>query len=353
LARTPPREQAYAVIDAEKPVDTKMHLRGDPEKPGDAVPRRWLDLFGGERVPAGAGSGRLQLARWLSDPKNPLVSRVIVNRVWQYHFGKGLVGTPNDFGTRGQKPTHPELLDTLAAWFVASGWDLKALHQAIMGSLAYQRSSDLADTAAFDRNTEADPTNSMLWRFDRRRLSAEELRDSLLSASGGLDYTPAGPHPLPDPAGWSYTQHVPFAGVPETPQRSVYQMTLRNRRAPFLALFDGADPNATTPLRQVTTVPTQSLYFMNDASFHAQAEALARRVVAEHVTVDKVAGLYAILFQREATDGEKDRAEGFIKKYEAMLAGPDVGISQAERSQAAWAAFCRVLMSSNEFLYLD
>ena len=353
LARTPPREQAYAVIDAEKPVDTKMHLRGDPEKPGDAVPRRWLDLFGGERVPAGAGSGRLQLARWLSDPKNPLVSRVIVNRVWQYHFGKGLVGTPNDFGTRGQKPTHPELLDTLAAWFVASGWDLKALHQAIMGSRAYQRSSDLADTAAFARNTEADPTNSMLWRFDRRRLSAEELRDSLLSASGGLDYTPAGPHPLPDPAGWSYTQHVPFAGVPETPQRSVYQMTLRNRRAPFLALFDGADPNATTPLRQVTTVPTQSLYFMNDASFHAQAEALARRVVAEHVTVDKVARLYAILFQREATDGEKDRAEGFIKKYEAMLAGPDVGISQAERSQAAWAAFCRVLMSSNEFLYLD
>ena len=353
VAKSPPRELAYAVIDAQKPVDTKMHLRGDPEKPGDVVPRRWLDLFGGEKVPAGAGSGRVQLAGWLSDPKNPLVSRVIVNRVWQYHFGKGLVGTPNDFGTRGQKPTHLELLDRLAAWFVASGWDLKALHRAIMSSRAYQRSVDMADPEAFARNTEADPNNSLLWRFDRRRLSAEELRDSLLGASGGLDLSPAGPHPLPDSATWSYSQHVPFAGVPETPRRSVYQMTLRNRRAPFLALFDGADPNATTPLRQVTTVPTQSLFFMNDPFFHARAEALARRVTGQPTTIDKVARLYGILFQRKPTDIEKDRAEGFIGRYEAMLAGAEGGASPAERSQVAWAAFCRVLLSSNEFLYLD
>ncbi|MFM7319412.1 MAG: DUF1553 domain-containing protein, partial [bacterium] len=287
-----------------------------------------------------------------TDAKNPLISRVVVHRVWQYHFGRGLVATPNDFGTRGQKPTHPELLDYLAGWFVASGWDFKALHRAIMGSRAYQRSAEMADSEEFHRNIGADPNNSFLWRFDRRRLSAEELRDSLLQASGGLDLSPGGPHPLPDSASWSYTQHVPFAGVPETPKRSVYQMTLRNRRAAFMALFDGADPNATTPLRQVTTVPTQSLFFMNDPFFHAQADALARRVMAEPVTVDKTERLYGILYQRAATADERKRAEGFIRRYEAMLAGQGQAESAA-RLQSAWAAMCRVLLSSNEFLYLD
>src|SRR4029077_13478391 len=119
------------------------------------------------------------------------------------------------------------------------------------------------------------------WRFERRRLSAEELRDSLLVASGQLDPTPGGPYPLPQSGSWSYSQHVPFAGVPETNQRSIYQMTLRNRRNLFMSLFDGADPNATTPQRQVTTVPTQSLYFLNDPFFHAQSEKVARRVLRE------------------------------------------------------------------------
>ncbi|HET6424773.1 MAG TPA: PSD1 and planctomycete cytochrome C domain-containing protein, partial [Planctomycetaceae bacterium] len=213
LVRPPPPvfPVAYAVVDTDaKPV--RMHLRGDPEKLGDEIPRRWLSVFGGDAVGTSGGSGRRELAERII--AQPLFARVMVNRVWQWHFGHGLVRTPNDFGSRGEPPTHPELLDRLAADFVANGYRLKRLHRLIVATAAYQRSSQTRDAQA-----ERDADNRWLARFSRRRLTAEELRDSLLAVSGQLDVTFGEAHPFPPEAEWRYTQHNPFTAVYDTSRR--------------------------------------------------------------------------------------------------------------------------------------
>ena len=323
---------AFAVVDAE-PQDASVHMQGDPEKKGATVPRRWLGIFGGAAVPADAGSGRLQLADWIAT--HPLSSRVIVNRVWQGHFGRGLVRSVNDFGSRGEGPSHPELLDWLTAQFEAGGRRLKPLHRLIMLSAAYGRSS-IADNALVD----ADPDNRLWGRFARRRLSAEELRDSLLVVAGRLDRTPGHAHPFPPPATWGYTQHNPFAAVFDDNRRSVYQMVQRQRRHPFLALFDGADPNASTGQRQVTTVPTQSLYFFNDPFFHEQAAALADSLSDLPEPAARLDRLFHISLQRSPSEAERAWAADFLSSYP----GDD---------RDRWAACCRLLLAGNEFLHLD
>ena len=336
-------ETAYAVVEG-KVGHTKLHLRGDPEKPGAEVPRRWLELFGAPTVPADAGSGRLQLAGWLTDPANPLTARVMANRVWQYHFGKGLVKTPNDFGTRGLTPTHPELLDWLADSFANNKWSVKALHRRIMLSAVYQQAVVVRPGAE-----KVDPANDLYWRFDRRPLSAEELRDSLLMASGQLDRTPGGAHPFPPESSWNFTQHVPFSTVYETDKRSVYLTTLRNRRNPFFALFDGADPNSTTPQRQVTTVPTQALFFMNDPFFHAQAEKIAAAVLVKPDDGARLDELYRLAFQRPPTANVRETAITFLAKYTASL----TDVPAAARPKVALSALVRILLASNDYLYVE
>ena len=348
VAHAPLREMAYGVTEGVV-ANAHLHLRGDPEKLGDEVPRRWLDLLGGQHVPADAGSGRLQLAEWLTDPANPLAARVMVNRIWQNHFGKGLVQTPNDFGTRGQQPTHPELLDWLAARFMESGWSIKSMHRLMLLSATYRQSAGDGSSENHAKALAVDPNNNFCWRFDRQRMSAEELRDSLLAASQQLDLSPGGPHPIPPTSTWSFSQHVPFAGVPETNKRSIYLMTLRNRRQPFMGLFDGADPNATTPLRQVTTVPTQSLYFMNDEFFHSQAEKVAMRILHQPDDAARLDALFRIVFQRSPTAGEQESATAFLASYLSAI----TDIPETDQSLAAWSALSRVLLSSNEFVYLD
>ena len=323
---------AYAVVEGNA-ADAPLHERGDPEKPGPAVPRRWFEIFGGTGLPAGAGSGRQELATWIAT--HPLAARVLVNRVWQWHFGTGLVRTPNDFGSRGAPPTHPELLEALAAGFDAEGGRLKPLHRAIMATRAYRRGN-----AATPGLLEADPSDQLLGRFPRRRLSAEEIRDSLLMAAGELDRTPAAGHPFPPESTWTFTQHGPFAAVYETTRRSGYLMVQRQRRHPFLALFDGADPNASTPQRQTTTVPTQALYFLNDPFFHDRAAGLARRLGGRSEPAARIEAAYRIVFQRPPTATEVARAARFIESYPG---GDD------ER----WAAWARVLLASNEFLHVD
>ena len=323
---------AYSVIEASVK-NTRIHQRGDNLILGSEVPRRWLSVFGGELVPSEAGSGRKQLGDWIAS--NPLAARVMVNRIWQGHFGNGLVRTPNDFGSRGERPTHPELLDWLASQFVASGYKVKAMHRLIMNTAAYQRSS--ARPAGL---LEADYDNRLLGRFERRRLSAEEIRDSLLFAAGKLDFTPGEAHPFPPESTWTFSQHNPFNAVYETNRRSVYLMTQRQRRHPFLALFDGADTNSSTPIRQTTTMPTQALYFMNDPFFHAQAaevgDALAR-LADDHA---RVKFAFHRLFQREPTVAERHQAEKFVATYPG---------EPAEK----WSAYARVLMAGNEFLHVD
>src|SRR5262249_31747643 len=204
-AHPPAVEKAYAVSEG-KSADTKIQIKGDPKKLGDTVPRGFLQILGGQRLsPAEKGSGRLELAQWISDPSNPLTARVMVNRIWQHHFGKGIVQTPNDFGARGKAPTHPELLVYLAARFVESGWSVKAIHRMIMLSHVYQLSSvESADDSARDVG------NEFLWRFNRRRLDAEEIRDAMLAVSGALDPSMGGAQPFPPESQWHYTQHVPF-----------------------------------------------------------------------------------------------------------------------------------------------
>jgi hypothetical protein len=320
---------AYAVVDG-KVKNARLHERGDPEKLGAEVPRRWLSVFGGAEVPPDASSGRRELGDWVS--RHPLAARVMVNRIWEWHFGRGLVGTSNDFGTRGEAPTHPELLDFLALRFVQSGYSVKAMHRLILQSAVYQRAS--ATPIA------ADPANRWLAHYSRRRLNAEELRDSLLAASGQLDLAPGTGHPFPDEKTWTFTQHTPFNAVYETNKRSAFMMVQRQRRHPFLALFDGADPNASTPSRPSTTVPTQALYFINDPLFHAQAAALATTVLQTPDDDARLVQTYRTLFQRDPTPRERDRGQRFLQSYPGD-------------ALAKWSAWCRVLLASNEFLFVE
>ena len=323
---------AFAVAEAEAK-NAKLHERGDPEHPGDEVPRRWLTVLGGDPVPPGAGSGRRELAEWIV--RSPLSTRVIVNRVWQWHFGRGLVRTPSDFGIRGERPTHPELLEWLCAYFEKNGRSLKSLHRLILNSAAWQRSNQ-APAAILQR----DPDNRLLSRFDRRRLSAEEIRYSLLAVSGQLDRAPGEAHPFPPESSWNFTQHGPFNAVYDHNKRSAYLMVQRQRRHPFLALFDGSDPNASTPERQTTTAPTQALFFLNDLFFHTQAAALAKSLATQPDDAAKVRHLFRAALQRDPSPSDQTRAARFLADYPGDAA-------------AKWPALCRVVLAGNEFLHVD
>jgi len=295
----------------------------------------------------------LELARWLTSPENPTTARVMVNRIWQYHFGRGLVKTPNDFGVRGIPPTHPELLDELAHQFMQSGWSIKSIHRAIMLSDTYQQSSVVrpaSKTSKATLNVSDIDVRDLYIHFSRRRLSAEEIRDSILMVSGELDRNPGKEHPFPSPITWGYTQHGPFTAVYDHNKRSIYLMTQRLKRHPFLTLFDGADPNATTADRIGTTVPTQALYFLNDPFIHAKSEAWARRLRDSIPTTGEcVEHAYRTAYARTASSEELQDAKTFIANYEMEL----VKSSKANLQTGSLAAFLRTLFASNEFLTLD
>jgi hypothetical protein len=347
LEANPPYPVAYAATEG-KGADARIQLRGEPGRAGDVVRRGFLKVLGGQTLPAECRtSGRLELADWLADPRNPLTARVMVNRIWQYHFGRGIVATPNDFGTRGARPSHLELLDWLARRFVERGWSLKAMHRLIMLSSAYQMSGDDNPAAR-----ETDPDNALLWHYPRRRLDAESIRDAMLATGGLLDLAPAGPHPFPPVEKWNFTIHNPFYGLYETKHRSVYLMVQRQKRHPFLALFDGADPNVSTDRRHATVTPAQSLFLMNDPFVHECAAGLAQRVLAG---AEDDGGRMRLAFEltqaREPEPGDLIRAGGFLARYREKLAA--TGKSPVEAELGAWSAYARVLLTSNAFLYVD
>lgn len=334
---------AYAVMEGE-PKNARQHKRGEPTNLGDEMPRKFLDVLGGQAVQDSKTSGRRELSEWLTSSTNPLTARVFVNRVWQWHFGRGLVNTPNDFGTRGTPPTHPELLDHLATEFVRSGWDVKALHRRIMLSATYQTASTHRSIPTSRQDFDFYDT------FRRRRLTAEELRDALLTVSGELDRIPGEAHPFPPESTWSFSQHAPFAAEYDTLKRSVYVMQKRNRRIRFFALFDGSDPNASTPQRDVTTVPTQALFFLNDPFLHARAERFATNLLSAAKTDrERLDIAMRTLFGRPATDADMTELTEFLR--DESVAGTDQ--PEDKRLVRVWAAFSRVLLSSNEFLYVD
>ncbi len=333
--------KAYAVSEG-KPADARVMVRGEPQSLGPAVPRGFLTVLGGQKLPADEkGSGRMELADWITDPKNPLTARVMVNRIWLWHFGQGIVATQDDFGTRGEPPSNPELLDYLASRFMECGWSVKKLHRLIMLSRAYQMAS-----GSNARNALEDSRNAYLWKFNLRRLDAEEFRDSLLMVSGNLDFTPGAEQPFPPEMQWKYTQHTPFLGAEDryaTNKRSVYLMQQRIRRQPFLDLFDGPDPNAETGTRPLTTTALQALYTMNDPFFHAQAAALAARLAKETGTdAERMRLAFRLLYGRSPTGEEIKQSRDFLAQA-----------SKTADRTAAWAGLMRVLLSSSEFMTVD
>jgi hypothetical protein len=340
-------EKAFAVVEG-FPHNARVHRKGDPKNLGDEAPRGFLTILGAQRVPANyKGSGRDLLAGWVADKQNPLTSRVMVNRIWQYHFGKGLVKTPNDFGARGEQPTHPELLDYLAARFIEGGWSVKKMHRLVMLSHAYQLSS-----ADDERNAALDVNNDYLWRFNRRRLSAEEIRDAMMAVGGTLDRAPGAAHPFPAEREWRYTQHVQFFDVYETSKRSVYVMQQRLKKHPFFEVFDGADQNSITGGRAESVTPVQALFLMNSSLLHEQADALAVRVgMAYDTPPERVSYAFRLAFGRAARPEEIREAAVYLQQTRAEL---QAAKTPAERlTRAALASYLRVVLSSNEFLYVD
>ncbi len=345
MQQSNPYELIYGAVEQGDPQDAPIQIRGDRLRLGEIVPRKNLDILGNDALPADPGSGRLALAEWLTRPSNPLAARVMVNRIWQHHFGRGIVATENDFGTRGQPPTHPELLDWLATRFIRSGWSVKAIHRLIMASATYRQACDFDARAA-----EIDPDARLLWRFNRRPLAAEELRDAMLLVSGDLDRSAGGEHPFPPMEKWNFSQHSPYYGVYETSQRSVYMMQQRLKRHPFLGLFDGADTNASTPRRGHSTVPTQALFLMNSQFVHARAASFATQLVqAGGLIDDQIRRAFMQVLGRSPEPEELNECKVFIAEF----LGKTSHSSQKEREVAAWQALARTLFVRNEFLFVE
>jgi Protein of unknown function (DUF1553)/Protein of unknown function (DUF1549)/Planctomycete cytochrome C len=327
---THPGSPARAMVlnDAPNPTDPHVFVRGNPGRPGKAIPRRFLRVLssGGEARPFADGSGRLELARAITSPENPLTARVMVNRIWHEHFGVGLVATPSDFGARGETPSHPELLDFLARRFIDGGWSVKAMHRLILLSNTYQQKSDRREDGFA-----ADPTNRLLWRQNRRRLDFESMRDGVLAVAGKLDPTVGGrPVELFNPKSLST-------------RRTVYGMVDRYELDATYRTFDFPSPDISAPMRPTTTVPQQALFLLNSPFLLDQARALAARPeLASKPLDDQIARLYLELFGRPAQPHEIELGRRFVENA-----------PKAEGSPSPWEEYAQVLLLTNEFLFLD
>jgi len=349
-ARTfPDLEIAYAIQEGE-PHDVHVMEVGDPSPRarGSLVRRGFPKVLGGMTLPDNArDSGRLELAGWVADPRNPLAARVMVNRIWHHHFGQGLVKSTSDFGVRGTPPTHPALLDFLATRFVEQGWSIKQMHRLLMQSRTYRLSS-----ANIPSNSSIDPQNELLWRANRLRLDADQIRDSLLMFSGRLDTSMGERHPFPHRLTYFYRQHEPFAETFSTRRRSVYMMQQRIQKNPFLDLFDGPDGNLHVGERKASTTTLQALFLMNSQFVRENSEAMARRVLDQKGdTATRVNSAYAIVFGRPVAANEMMRADRFLTRVRKQLAA--AGHSATEAKPLAWASYLRGMTASNEFLFVD
>ena len=301
------------IEDVKSPHDVRVAIRGDANNRGDVAPRQLPSILQ-EGAPKhfANGSGRLELAEGIADPANPLTARVIANRVWQHHFGRGIVETPSNFGNMGARPSNQELLDYLAARLVENRWSIKALHREIMLSATYQRSSE--DIAA---DQAVDPEDRLLWRFAWQRMDAETLRDSLLAVAGNLDLHAGGPPaPLDD----------------KNRRRAVYGFVSRRKLDPMLGLFDFPNPNNTSEQRVVTNVPLQRLFMMNSSFVEEQAAGLAKRLSGDDA--GRVRQAYRLLYGREPSAEESRLGMAFARK-------------------SGWMEYARVLLNSNEFEWVN
>ncbi len=345
MARKPPFEMVFSVSEG-KPHDAVIHRRGEPNRKGPIVPRRFLQVIDGPTPPQiKSGSGRQELANWLTRDDHSLVPRVIVNRIWQRHFGRGLVATSDNFGVRGEAPSHPELLDWLTQQFIDDGWSLKQLHRRIVMTHTYRLSSRV-DTIA------GDPNNVYLTRFTRRRLEGEGIRDAMLAVSGKLDVTQGQAHPLPPWDQKRYGLNGPFNSEFETNRRSVYLLTQRLFNHSFLGLFNPPDRNATTTRRSSSDVPGQSLFLMNSPYVRKQAEAFAARLLEERSSnSDRIAWAFQLAYGRSVTSPEQEHFADYIQRFERAAQTKDTPDPSA--NQKLWTSIARVILTSNEFFFVD
>jgi cytochrome c553 len=324
----PPR--AMSVVDNDQPTDPRVLIRGRPDRQGKSVPRQFLLVMSeAERKPFANGSGRLELAEKIVAPENPLTRRVIANRLWMHHFGEPLVLTPSDFGIRCEPPSHPELLDWLASELLDSGWSIKALHRAILGSATYRQASlDRPECRAVDSE------NRLLWRANRRRLELEAVRDTLLATAGRLDER-------------LYGRPVELTQAPFPPRRAVYGFIDRQDLPNLFRVFDIASPDSSTPRRPRTTVPQQALFMMNSPFVIEQAQAVAARpaVTSASDPPAQVRALYRLVLSREPDEGELAIGSEFLA---AAAAEPAETMKLTPLVQ-----FAQLLLLTNEVMYVD
>ncbi|MGQ0633104.1 MAG: PSD1 and planctomycete cytochrome C domain-containing protein [Planctomycetaceae bacterium] len=338
--------------------ETFVLIRGNPRVTGDRVEPGFPDVLA-ETAPViavaeGAKScgRRLALANWIASPENPLTARVMVNRIWQYHFGRGIVRSPNNFGVQGDKPTHPELLDWLAAEFVGQGWRLKPLHRLIVTSNVYRQSSSIENVMTSDGAAAADPTNDLFYRFDMRRLTAEEIRDSILAVSGNLCQKMYGPGVYVAISKEVLAgQQLPGAGWGKSPpedqaRRSIYIHLKRSLLTPLLESFDLAETDRSAAVRFTTTQPTQALTMLNSEFLHEQSERFADRLRREcgDNTAQQVMRALSLTTQRAVSEADVARGVRLIESLRN-----DDGAAGA----LALKYFCLVALNLNEFVYLD
>ena len=315
--------RAMVLLDNASPHNPRIFRRGNPGMKGDPVPRRFIAaLSHGERKSFVEGSGRLEMAKAIADPANPLTARVMVNRVWQRLFGSGLVITPSDFGLRAEPPSHPKLLDFLAADFVENGWSIKTLIRSIVTSSTYQQGETIHQKYA-----EQDPGNRLLWQMNRKRLDFEAMRDSVLSVSGNLRLKQGG-----------RSMHI--ANKPEASRRTVYGFVDRQNLPNLFRTFDFAGPDTTCPKRFTTTVPQQALYLLNSPFIEAQAKRLgARSGVMSADDEERIRVIYRLAYQREPSVEEASLAKAFVNEFVP--------------SAAAWERLGQALLVSNEMMFVD
>jgi hypothetical protein len=363
-ARLPPLARAYCWREEGDLPVTHVFRRGDPRSPlaevGPGVPAILTEAVPAAPTPTASTSGRRrQLADWLVAASNPLTARVMVNRIWQHHFGEGLAGTENDFGFMGEPPTHPELLDWLASEFVASGWSIKHIHRLIVHAACYRLSS-----AASAETLAGDPQAKLLSRFVPRRLEAEAMRDSMLAVSGALNRERGGPSVFPEIApavlasqsrpGNGWTKSDPLQAA----RRSIYVFVKRTLPLPELEVLDFPDTNDSCEQRQVSTVAPQALTLFNGAFVHEQARRFARRLSLEAADQPtRIELAYRLALARAPTAAERGAVLDFLAKQERQIAIDRATLvaespSATDAAEQALAAFCLVLLNTNEFVYL-
>ena len=341
--------EAMAVAD-DSPRDLKIHIRGSHLSLGAVSQRRFPRVLGGDSTAVDAAhSGRRDLANWLTGAEvQSLTARVFVNRIWQWHFGSGLVRTSDNFGLLGDRPTHPELLDWLAMQFIQSGWSVKSLHRLILLSSAYQMSTQWNARAA-----ESDPDNTLFWRFNRRRMEAETIRDSLLFVSGQLNFQMGGTQLTTRNREYVTSTASVDPVIYESRRRSIYLPIVRSALFDVFQAFDFADPSVSQGQRDTTTIAPQVLFLMNSKFVSERTRDLAKTLLEDPTRSDaeRVQSLFQRAFGRAASNEEIDRAIQFVSAYAHKQL--EHKSESADARLQAWQSLCRAILSTNEFVYVE